>query len=79
MVTKCNECGQYRIHVDEDGICNICRESRNKDDLNIVVKGMEKQLNRLSNEFERTQLKVEKLGRLVDGLTKTIRNMKRNG
>lgn len=77
MVSKCKICGQYRMHTNADGICDICLSSRQKDDLSIVVRGLEKMVERLQKDLTMTELKVEKQGRLIASLQATIRGMKK--
>lgn len=76
MVSKCKICGQYRMRVNEDGVCQICISSRNKDDLSIVVKGLEKQVKKLQDELLKTQMKIEKQDKSIETIKKYAREIK---
>ena len=76
MVTKCKECGQYRMRVDENCVCNICQASKDKDDLSVVVKGLEKQFEHLLRDFKKLELKVERQYTTIETLKKYVREVK---
>ena len=78
MVTKCKECGQYRMRVNENGICNICLASKDRDDLSVVVQNLEKEFEHLSREFKKLELKVERQYTTIETIKKYAREM-RNG
>ena len=76
MVSKCKKCNQYRMRLDEDGVCNICKASSDRDDLSVVVKGLEKQYEHLSREFKKLELKVERQYTTIETLKKYVREVK---
>lgn len=62
MVQKCKRCGEYRMHLDDKGVCSICRKEENGEDLEITVnklvhtvKSLEKKVNQLDLALARMQ------------------------
>ena len=62
MVQKCKRCGEYRMHLDADGVCSICKKEENGEDLEITVnklvhtvKSLEKKVNQLDLALARMQ------------------------